>query len=224
MVGVLSLFTGCNCSNYDWWLGDGVLCPHKVSASYKRSGRGEEKYMKKAFTMLELVFVLVVIGILAAVMIPEMKSNKTREEATQLITHIRYTQHLAMVDDKFDATAGSNWFRNRWQIRFSGTGNSFYSIVSDDNTRFAVNPLDKSNNLTNIELENQTVTLSDGCNGQTIISFDEMGRPIVGDLSDDDSPIMVNQLLNTTCKITITDGTESVEIDIEPETGYAHII
>ena len=60
--------------------------------------------MKKAFTMLELVFVLVVIGILAAVMIPNMQSTALREAAIQVVSHIRYTQHLAMIDDKFDTT------------------------------------------------------------------------------------------------------------------------
>ncbi|MCF6310454.1 MAG: type II secretion system GspH family protein, partial [Sulfurimonas sp.] len=58
--------------------------------------------MKKAFTMLELVMVIVVIGILAAVMLPRVASDRLAEAATQVISHIRYTQHLAMVDDQFD--------------------------------------------------------------------------------------------------------------------------
>jgi len=79
--------------------------------------------MKKAFTMLELIFVIIVIGILAAIISPQMKSNKTREAAIQIVSHIRYTQHLAMVDDKYDANdidgAGdAQWFNRRWMIRF----------------------------------------------------------------------------------------------------------
>jgi prepilin-type N-terminal cleavage/methylation domain-containing protein len=73
--------------------------------------------MKKAFTMLELVFVLVVIGILAAVMLPEIKSTKLREAAIQVVSHIKYTQHLAMVDDKFDSN-DADWYKERWTIRF----------------------------------------------------------------------------------------------------------
>ncbi|WP_373005329.1 Tfp pilus assembly protein FimT/FimU [Sulfurimonas sp.] len=90
--------------------------------------------MKKAFTMLELVFVLVVIGILAAVMIPQMQSTKLREAAIQLVSHIRYTQHLAMVDDKFDSN-DTNWYKSRWQIIFGKNnrtgGELAYSIYSD---------------------------------------------------------------------------------------------
>jgi len=93
--------------------------------------------MKKAFTMMELIFVLIVIGILAAVIMPEMKSNKLREAAIQVISHIRYTQHLAMVDDKFDIN--DDWYKGRWQMIFSksnhggkDTNNGFsYSIYSD---------------------------------------------------------------------------------------------
>ena len=91
--------------------------------------------MKKAFTMIELVFVIVVIGILAAVILPNTKTNPVQEAAIQLVSHIRYTQHLAMVDDKFDAT-DANWYKKRWQIVFSDallTTNEKYSytIYSD---------------------------------------------------------------------------------------------
>lgn len=39
----------------------------------------------------------------------------------QVIAHIRYTQHLAMMDDKFNADE-STWYKRRWQIWFSKTG------------------------------------------------------------------------------------------------------
>jgi len=95
--------------------------------------------MKKAFTLLELVFVLVIIGIIAAVMIPEMKSNGLREAAMQMISHIRYTQHLAMVDDRFDLS-DSEWYKEKWQFIYGKSDSSStkdtdgyiaYSIFSD---------------------------------------------------------------------------------------------
>ena len=67
--------------------------------------------------MIELVFVIVVIGILAAIIIPNTRTNPLQEAAIQLVSHIRYTQHLAMVDDKFDAS-DANWYKKRWQIAF----------------------------------------------------------------------------------------------------------
>ena len=92
--------------------------------------------MKKAFTMIELVFVIVVIGILAAVIIPSTRTNPVQEAAIQLLSHIKYTQHLAMVDDKYDASI-TQWEKGRWQMVFSTNANGFsdnryaYTIFSD---------------------------------------------------------------------------------------------
>ena len=87
--------------------------------------------MKKSFTMLELVMVIVVIGILAAVIIPRTGSNKLAEAATQVVADIRYTQHLAMIDDKFNPNL-AHWYRQRWQIAFSTAHSTrSYSIFSD---------------------------------------------------------------------------------------------
>jgi len=79
--------------------------------------------MKKAFTMIELVFVIVVIGILAAAIIPSTKTNPLQEAAIQLISHIRYTQHLSIVNDNYDNTDG-NWTKGRTQIVFSSVGST----------------------------------------------------------------------------------------------------
>lgn len=87
--------------------------------------------MKKAFTMLELIMVIVIVGVLAAVIIPRTGSNKLAECAVQLISDIRYTQHLGMVDDKYD-TGEPLWFRQRWQLSFStSSGTLSYMIFSD---------------------------------------------------------------------------------------------
>jgi len=90
--------------------------------------------MRKAFTMLELVFVIVVAGILAAVILPRTDTNPVREAAIQLLSHMRYTQHLAMVDDKFDAN-NNKWFKERWQLIFSNGAETdyqeAYSIFAD---------------------------------------------------------------------------------------------
>lgn len=69
--------------------------------------------MKKAFTLLELVVVIVVIGVLASVAMPRFDRNNLQLAADQILSHIRYTQHLAMVDDKFVPT-DANWYKKRW--------------------------------------------------------------------------------------------------------------
>ena len=73
--------------------------------------------MKKAFTMIELVFVIVIVGILSYFAASGFQRNPLREAADQVVSHIRYTQHLAMMDNKFDP-AEAQWFMRRWTLRF----------------------------------------------------------------------------------------------------------
>ena len=117
---------------------------------------------KSAFTMLELVFVIVAIGILSAVFIPRFGQNKLSEAANQLISHIRYTQHLALMDDKYgeNSAGATDWYKKRWQIVFStadanANNKPSYSIFSDkdadgtvDPNEIALNPIDKTKYLT----------------------------------------------------------------------------
>lgn len=100
----------------------------------KKTSKEYSPLLNTAFTMLELVFVIVVIGILAATIIPSTKTNPVQEAAVQVLAHIRYTQHLAMMDDKYNA-ADANWYKGRWQIIFYDGNNSnnvpAYTIFSD---------------------------------------------------------------------------------------------
>ncbi|MGB5964879.1 MAG: type II secretion system protein [Sulfurimonadaceae bacterium] len=70
-----------------------------------------------AFTMLELIIVIIVAGILAAVMIPRLERDNLRMAANQVVRHIQYTQHLSMVNDVYDAD-DVNWSRRYWKIAF----------------------------------------------------------------------------------------------------------
>lgn len=181
--------------------------------------------MRKAFTMIELVFVIVVIGILAATIIPRVRTNPAQEAATYLISKIRYTQHLAMVDDKY---GNGTWYKNRWQIRFDGDK---YSIVNDNNATFATDPSNRSTKFSNIDLNKKygvTVAVKGTeCGtgtGEHIISFDYLGRPLAGDLSASTGAYSGVTLVKTNdCRIELTNGVETVTINITPETGYTRI-
>ena len=85
-----------------------------------------------AFTMLELVMVIVVLGILAALALPRMERDLRQEAADNVLSAIRYTQHLALTDDKTDPF-DTNWQRELWTIRFSldGDGRYFYTVSSN---------------------------------------------------------------------------------------------
>ncbi|MDR1460910.1 MAG: type II secretion system GspH family protein [Campylobacteraceae bacterium] len=112
-----------------------------------------------AFTLVELVFIVIAVGILSAVIVPRMQSSRLREAADQVVSHIRYTQHLAMIDDKFDPSGvNGDWYKERWQILFEQNDDGMwsYTIFSDNiNTdgypeeiEIAINPQDSSRRLT----------------------------------------------------------------------------
>jgi len=177
--------------------------------------------MKKAFTMLELVFVIVVIGILAAAIIPSTRTNPAQEAAIQLLSDIRYTQHLAMIDDKYGQNTPGNvdWFQKRWQIVFAG---DTYSIESN-----GIPAADPSNgNPLQPDLNAKygvTISLIDGCNTETIISFDHLGRPMLGTLNTGAAYTNGQLLTVNNCNIQLQNGTEIATINIARETGYASI-
>ena len=87
--------------------------------------------MKKAFTLIELVFVMIVLGILTFALWPTKQPTQALEAARQIVAHIRYTQHLALNDDKFathtdtDGTKqniAKDWYKRLWRITFSNGG------------------------------------------------------------------------------------------------------
>ncbi len=95
---------------------------------------------KPAFTMLELVFVIVVIGILAVLSLSSMERDLRQEAADNILSDIRYTQQLAMTDNKhrFDDV---RWERAYWRMIFStcSGGGRYYMIGARDDRRRSVN-------------------------------------------------------------------------------------
>ncbi|MDD5716157.1 MAG: hypothetical protein PHW64_00005 [Sulfuricurvum sp.] len=93
---------------------------------------------RAAFTMLEFIFVIVVIGVLAVLSMPSFTSNQLQQAAEQVAGHIRYTQHLAIVDDRFDANQ-QLWYREMWMfyirsvhdVNNNGQKEWFYEVFSD---------------------------------------------------------------------------------------------
>jgi Tfp pilus assembly protein PilE len=216
----------------------------------------------KAFTMMELIFILIVIGILAAIIIPKSRDTRLREAADQIVSHIRYTQHLAMMNDKFDPN-DNEWYKGRWQIIFGKskdyTDDKYtYSIFSDkrgtsgkytgnpDISEIAKNPQDTSRLLSGgyagILKYNEgratkemhigkkygitDVTFSNTCSrgGSSRLAFDYLGRPFMGNIVNATMPYDSDRLITSQCIITLTNNAgESINITVEPETGFARI-
>ncbi len=85
-----------------------------------------------AFTMLELVIVIVVIGILAALAMPRMDKDLRQEAADEIISALRFTQHMALMDNVIENT-NTNWQRRFWRFGKEGCSDEgiFYYVGSD---------------------------------------------------------------------------------------------
>ena len=113
--------------------------------------------IRRAFTMLELVFVIVVLGILAVAIIPQMDRDNIGEAAYQVARHVRLAQHYALVEDRFYNTdpttpAGTDWRKTMWRITFvNGSEGDCYQVHADrdglggapDDEEKAVDPMTK---------------------------------------------------------------------------------
>ena len=204
---------------------------------------------KSAFTMIELVFVIVVLGILAALAMPRFDRDLKQEAADNILSAIRYTQHLALVDDrhKFD---DAKWHRRFWKIMFAqcSDGTYFYRIGNDDDmdststfeqSEAAIDPANgkfmyvanngdcsASNVSPNIVIgKRYGVTVNNGTGGCTgkHIGFDHLGRPHTG-FSGSTKPDY-SSYMNSECILNFTMSDSTIlHISIQPETGYAQIV
>lgn len=86
-----------------------------------------------AFTMLELVFVIVVLGILATLAIPRLDRDLKQEASDSILSDIRYTQHLALRDNKHEFD-NPQWQRAFWRIGFDdcAVATDLYGYIGTD--------------------------------------------------------------------------------------------
>ena len=205
--------------------------------------------MKKSFTFYEVIVVLVVIGILTAVALPHFQEDILQEAADQIISHIRYTKHLAIMDDRFNPK-DENWYKKRWRIAFrdcSGSSSQKYYVVYRDlniggassapgRDESAINPYDgkKLYNSGNCQ-ENDTdspevligqkydiveINPTGGCSNR-YIAFDFLGRPYSTVYGSN----QIDGLLHQDCNITFkTSDNRSFTITIKKETGYVKLV
>ncbi len=205
-------------------------------------------HIKKAFTMIELVFVIVVMGIIAAVALPRFASDNVQEAMDQILSDIRYTQHLALVDNVINPTNAS-WQSAFWSIQFENTTGGApskwaYTIGSDSDmvgnfnkTEAAIDPRDGRPIFSSVAEGDTTVSpkvfiskkfgitnvaFTGGCVNAQYVGFDNFGRPHQGHLgsgSPDYSSIMTSD-----CTITFTFPSGAKQIQINKETGYAFVV
>lgn len=207
---------------------------------------------KTAFTMIEAIMVIIVMGILAAIAIPRLENDTTQEAADQILSDIRYTQHLALTDDVTNPN-NANWQRAFWSIHFGtcagGTG-QYYMVGSDKDylsginkaSESALDPLtgkpmfwigtDACSNGGDGTVSDKifitkkfgisAVTFTGSCSGAKHVGFDHLGRLHQG-FTASASPDY-SSVLTSACTITFTHPNGNFAIQINPETGYAFLV
>ncbi len=207
---------------------------------------------RSAFTMIELIMVIVVLGILASMSIPRLQRDIVQEAADSILSDIRYTQHLALTDNKHRFNE-KKWQRSFWKFNVESCANDsglFLAIGTDMD--YSTEPSLKEsaldlitgkpmfwkntddcedggdNNASNRIFLTHSYNIismagSGGCDGVQHIGFDNTGRPHVS-FSNSTQP-NYNSVISEKCTFTFTMLDDSTfAIDILPETGYAFIV
>lgn len=190
--------------------------------------------------MLEMVFAIVVIGILASLAMPRIERDLVSEAAENILSDIRYTQHLALMENKHMFN-NPRWQRKWWRIGFQRcNGGGWFETVSSDldmqgdidqgeEALDPVNglPMDVPGNNCGAPGLNPRILLTQkygitnisknrACNrGNMYIGFDYLGRPHSGFLRSA-QPDYVFYLANN-CDITFTMSTDA-DADGNPDT------
>lgn len=150
--------------------------------------------MKNAFTLLELIFVIVIIGIMAGVGISSFSPKYLRDDANFIAMKIREAQFLGIGHE---------------HLNFGGTSNgvdykSGCIYLNDTN-------LSESASKANEISYKIHSTLKGGLNNKTIC-FDSKGRPHYDDFN--------GTLITEQKVLTLKYNDKNVSIKLEPITGY----
>ena len=94
------------------------------------------KSYKNSFTLIEIIFVLVLLAIINSQVSLKNNISKLKLAKQQLVLHLKYLRYIAMIDNKYDSL-DPLWFRKRWTLKFlnckSTIGGYYYIIFSDEN-------------------------------------------------------------------------------------------
>lgn len=162
----------------------------------------------RGFTLIEIIVVLMIIGIVGAVLVSRIPSNKNELIVwTDVIkSHLRYAQSRAM---------SSNLI---WGIQCDGSSYWLYKVNEDNSITKVILPVSYPEEDT---VSADTINLSDLITDMTmetfILSFDSWGTPHK-DLRAADGQELVSG--NPESEITVSSGGNDSHITITPKTGF----
>ncbi|AJD05976.1 prepilin-type N-terminal cleavage/methylation domain-containing protein [Campylobacter lari] len=133
--------------------------------------------MKQAFTLIELVFVCIILSLLFSMAYVYYKPDYLRLGAEQVLNDIKYTRHLALIQNDFRAKefniAKREWFKAKWQLYFirskSATNNEqtytiFLDKNGDGNANIGKNMINKDREIA-VDLINPDILMNSGQSG-----------------------------------------------------------
>ena len=129
---------------------------------------------KSAFTMIELVFVIVVLGVLASLAMGRMDRDLKQEAASTILSHIRLAQQLALNDNKHRSDNNSMWQTSYWRFEYEkcdgvGVDRYIYRVGSDRDLSGGINKIEAA-----IDPINGKYIWADGdCNSFDDLASDE---------------------------------------------------
>ena len=187
---------------------------------------------RSAFTMIELVFVIVVLGIIASLAMERMDRDLKQEASSTILSHIQLAQQLALRDNKHQSNNDPNWYTRFWQMEYlpCNGGGFFYRVGShskdswgiDNKEEAAIDPVngkyiwadalctsanDTSQNvLLSKKFGITNIVNSAGCANVPDIGFDYLGRPYNGVAL----PATANfsNIMTTDCNLSFTMSTD----------------
>ena len=205
--------------------------------------------MKKSFSILELILVLLLLSIITTAFIPNMNQSKIDEVTSKLVIYLKQTRYLSLIDNKYNEE-DSLWFKKRWTLKFfrcrKDIGGFYYSIYSDTNNSGHVSiddtlkdPLTNkhiySSNYCKEKIENSKYVLLTKNYNITNIKLSCNTTNSLGQISFGNDASVYTKLsnfenesyeykLNEKCYLTLEDiYNEKREIEINGGTGYVKI-
>jgi len=79
---------------------------------------------RSAFTIIELIFVIVVLGILASLAMERVDRDLKQEASETILSHIRLAQQLALRDNKHRQDNNGLWQRAYWRFEYGKCKNT----------------------------------------------------------------------------------------------------